>query len=78
MLYHLLISLYPQISVFNVVRYITFRTAMAAVTAILLLLLLGPTMIRSLKQSGKHAAEKIRASITEAASDHGWPMIFST
>ena len=26
MLYHLLISFYPQVSVFNVARYITFRT----------------------------------------------------
>ena len=27
MLYHVLFSLYPDIKIFNVVRYITFRTA---------------------------------------------------
>ena len=35
---------------FNVFRYITFRTAMAAVTALLLALALGPPMIRLLKR----------------------------
>jgi len=34
MLYHLLLSFYPQVSVFNVVRYITFRTAAASMTAL--------------------------------------------
>jgi phospho-N-acetylmuramoyl-pentapeptide-transferase len=36
--------------VFNVFRYITFRTAMALVTALLLSLCLGPWMIRKLRQ----------------------------
>ena len=34
MLYHLLVSLIPQFSVFNVARYITFRTAAASMTAL--------------------------------------------
>jgi hypothetical protein len=33
MLYHLLISLQPQVGVLNVARYITFRTAAASLTA---------------------------------------------
>ncbi|HEY7113291.1 MAG TPA: phospho-N-acetylmuramoyl-pentapeptide-transferase [Thermoanaerobaculia bacterium] len=50
MLYYWLYPLAKQYPVFNVFRYITFRTAMAAVTALVLLLLLGPGMIRALKR----------------------------
>ena len=50
MLYYWLYPLARQYPLFNVFRYITFRTAMAAVTALLLLLVLGPAMIRSLKR----------------------------
>jgi phospho-N-acetylmuramoyl-pentapeptide-transferase len=49
MLYHLLLSLYPQFSVFNVARYITFRTAAASVTALVISLVLGPWLIRRLR-----------------------------
>ncbi len=49
MLYHLLISFYPQISVLNVVRYITFRTAAASITAFVISLVLGPWLIRRLR-----------------------------
>jgi phospho-N-acetylmuramoyl-pentapeptide-transferase len=49
MLYHLLLSLYPQFSVFNVMRYITFRTAAASVTALVISLVLGPWLIRRLR-----------------------------
>src|SRR5688572_17247675 len=49
MLYHLLISLYPQFSVFNVARYITFRTAAASMTALVISLVMGPWMIRKLR-----------------------------
>jgi phospho-N-acetylmuramoyl-pentapeptide-transferase len=49
MLYHLLLSVYPQFSVFNVVRYITFRTAAASVTALVISLVLGPWLIRRLR-----------------------------
>lgn len=48
MLYRLLYPLARFLPAFNVFRYITFRTAMAAVTALLLALLLGPPMIRLL------------------------------
>jgi phospho-N-acetylmuramoyl-pentapeptide-transferase len=50
MLYHLLYPLRDQIAVFNVFRYITFRVAMAVVTALLLSWLLGPWFIRTLRR----------------------------
>jgi phospho-N-acetylmuramoyl-pentapeptide-transferase len=49
MLFHLLTRLRDQISVLNVVRYITFRTAAASLTALALSLLLGPWLIRRLR-----------------------------
>ena len=49
MLYHLLVSLYPQVPVFNVARYITFRTAAASMTALLISLVMGPWLIRRLR-----------------------------
>jgi phospho-N-acetylmuramoyl-pentapeptide-transferase len=49
MLYHLLVSLYPQVPVFNVARYITFRTAAATMTALLISLVMGPWLIRRLR-----------------------------
>ncbi len=55
MLYHLLYSLHTQISWFNVFRYITFRSIGAAITAFLILCILGPKFIRwlQLKQIGQ-------------------------
>jgi phospho-N-acetylmuramoyl-pentapeptide-transferase len=50
MLFHLLFSFYPQVPLLNVVRYITFRTAAASITALLLGLFLGPWMIRKLQE----------------------------
>lgn len=50
MLYHLLYPLHEQFAVFNVFRYITFRTAGAIVTAILLALVLGPRFIATLRR----------------------------
>jgi len=49
MLYHLLISFYPEISVLNVTRYITFRTAVASMTALVIGLVMGPWLIRRLR-----------------------------
>lgn len=60
MLYKLLYPLAKQFPAFNVFRYITFRTAMAAVSALLLALLLGPPVIQMLKR------RQIRQSIREA------------
>ena len=50
MLYHLLYPLHTQFSGLNVFRYITFRSIGSAVTAFLILFLLGPGFIRWLKQ----------------------------
>ena len=59
MLYWLLYPLADRFPGFNVFRYITFRTAMAAVTALALSLLLGPPTIRLLKRL--QVAQSIRA-----------------
>jgi phospho-N-acetylmuramoyl-pentapeptide-transferase len=50
MLYHLLYPLHTTFSVFNVFRYITFRTIYAVLTALLISFLLGPWLIRYLKK----------------------------
>src|SRR5688500_4433823 len=50
MFYHLLPPLHDYIAGIGVVRYITFRTAAASLTALALSLLLGPWFIRRLQQ----------------------------
>ena len=50
MLYHLLYPLHTTFTVFNVFRYITFRTIYASLTAFFICFLLGPWMIRKLAQ----------------------------
>ena len=50
MLYHLLFPLSERFGVLNVFQYITFRTAGAAMTALVLSLLFGPMTIRWLKR----------------------------
>jgi phospho-N-acetylmuramoyl-pentapeptide-transferase len=48
MLYHLLYPLHEYFSALNVFRYITFRSAYATVTALLICFVLGPWFIRQL------------------------------
>jgi phospho-N-acetylmuramoyl-pentapeptide-transferase len=50
MLFHLLAPLRDDFAIFNVVRYITFRTMMAVITAVVLSLLCGPWFIRTLRR----------------------------
>ena len=50
MLYHLLYPLHEQVGVFNVFRYITVRAALAAITAMLLSLVLGEWVIGRLRE----------------------------
>ena len=50
MLYHLLAPLRDVFAPFNVVRYLTFRTAAAVLTALLLALLCGPWFVRTLRR----------------------------
>jgi phospho-N-acetylmuramoyl-pentapeptide-transferase len=58
--YHLLFALHRQVSALNVVRYITFRTAVASLTALFLVLALGPWMIERLRrlQIGQYIREE--------------------
>ena len=50
MLYHLLYPFHTQLSVLNVTRYITFRTAAASLSALAISLALGPWLIRKLRE----------------------------
>ena len=50
MLYHLLYSFRAEFSVLNVTRYITFRTAAASLSALVISLALGPWMVRTLRE----------------------------
>ncbi len=59
MLYYLLPPLKTHWIFFNVFRYITVRTALAGLTALLICLFLGPLMIRILKK--QQIGEEIRA-----------------
>ncbi len=60
MLYHLLYALRGELSLLNVTRYITFRTAVASLTALAIVLFLGPWMIERLRrlQIGQHIREE--------------------
>lgn len=64
MLYHILFEwlykTHPSLKVVNVFRYITFRTAYASLTALIIGLLVGPWLIRRLRefQIGQHIREE--------------------
>jgi phospho-N-acetylmuramoyl-pentapeptide-transferase len=58
MLYHLLFPLSKAFILFNLFRYITFRTAGATLTALLIGLVVGPVIIRKLKE--RQVSERIR------------------
>jgi len=66
MLYHLLYPLRDYYSPLNVFQYITFRSATAAIMALLISFILGPAIIRKLHQ--KQIGEEIR--------EHGPPSHF--
>jgi phospho-N-acetylmuramoyl-pentapeptide-transferase len=59
-LYHLFYAFRHEVSGLNVVRYITFRTAVASLTALFLVLVLGPWMIERLRrlQVGQYIREE--------------------
>ena len=50
MLYNLLYQFHNQVPVLNVIQYITFRTAAASLTALVISLILGPWLIRKLRE----------------------------
>src|SRR5256712_12217278 len=60
MLYHLFYFFRHDVTGFNVVHYITFRTAVASLTALFLVLILGPWMIERLRrlQVGQYIREE--------------------
>ncbi|MCU0556166.1 MAG: phospho-N-acetylmuramoyl-pentapeptide-transferase [Desulfobacterales bacterium] len=64
MLYHLLFPLHTSLTVFNVFRYITFRTIYAGLTALFICFILGPWVIRRLTvmQVGQYIREEGPAS----------------
>lgn len=53
MLYHLLFPLADQIALFNVFRYLTFRTGGAMITALLVSFIVGPYLIDALRSKQK-------------------------
>lgn len=59
MLYYLLYPMHDTFSVFNVFRYITFRSIYAALTALAVVLILGPVVIEYLRR--RRIGEKIRS-----------------
>lgn len=65
MLYHLLTPMADQVQVFNLFRYITFRTAWGMVTALAICYLLYPSFIRWMK------AKKMEQIIRDFGPDHG-------
>jgi phospho-N-acetylmuramoyl-pentapeptide-transferase len=60
LLFHLLYAFRHEVSALNVLRYITFRTALASLTALFLVLVLGPWMIERLRrlQIGQYIREE--------------------
>jgi len=64
MLHYLLFPLREQFGGFNVVQYITFRTAAAALTALFISFMVGPWLIRRL------AALRVGQPIREIGPDH--------
>jgi phospho-N-acetylmuramoyl-pentapeptide-transferase len=64
MLYHFLVPLAKDHIVFNVFRYLTFRSFMALISALVISLLIGPAIIERLKRA-QHGGETIREDTPE-------------
>jgi phospho-N-acetylmuramoyl-pentapeptide-transferase len=64
MLYHFLVPLAKDYIVFNVFRYLTFRSFMALITALVIALVVGPWLIGRLRRM-QHGAETIREDTPE-------------
>ena len=74
MLYDLLYPLRDIFGGFNVIRYITFRTIWAAITALSITLILGPYVIRWLRkmQLGQYIRELGRKAINPRRAPPPW------
>ncbi|HEY6838159.1 MAG TPA: phospho-N-acetylmuramoyl-pentapeptide-transferase, partial [Geobacteraceae bacterium] len=64
MLYHLFYPLASSIKLFNVFKYLTFRTIYAMITALVVCFILGPWIIRTLQ--GLQARQVIRTDGPES------------
>jgi phospho-N-acetylmuramoyl-pentapeptide-transferase len=64
MLYHLLVPLAKDHIVFNVFRYLTFRSLMAMISALVISLVIGPWIIRRLRQV-QRGGETVREDTPE-------------
>ena len=64
MLYHFLVPLAKDYIVFNVFRYVTFRSFMALITALVISLLIGPWLIDRLRRM-QYGADTVRADTPE-------------
>ena len=64
MLYHLLVPLSSEFGLFNVFRYITFRTGAATLTALFIAFVVGPPLIRALSRL------RVGQVIREIGPDH--------
>ncbi|HEX6051732.1 MAG TPA: phospho-N-acetylmuramoyl-pentapeptide-transferase, partial [Gemmatimonadaceae bacterium] len=54
MLYYIFLQLTDYVSAFRIVRYISFRAAAAAVTALLVAFIVGPIIVRALRKLQMH------------------------
>jgi phospho-N-acetylmuramoyl-pentapeptide-transferase len=68
-LYHLLQPLASDVRLFNLLNYITFRSAAAFVTALLLSFVLGPVLIRRLAAMAVH--QVVRAGVPDTHQGKG-------
>jgi phospho-N-acetylmuramoyl-pentapeptide-transferase len=68
MLYHFLVPLAKDHIVFNVFRYVTFRSFMALISGLVISLVIGPWLIRRLRVM-QHGAETIREDTPERHRD---------
>ncbi|MDR2162265.1 MAG: phospho-N-acetylmuramoyl-pentapeptide-transferase [Desulfovibrio sp.] len=70
MLHYFLYPLSSDISVFNVFRYITFRSVWALLTALIISIIAGPWFIRQLKRVkfGQYVREDVKAHLVKAGT----------
>ena len=60
MLYHFLVPLAKDHIVFNVFRYVTFRSFMALISALVISLVIGPWLIRRLRRDAARRGDDPR------------------
>ncbi|BBD08547.1 phospho-N-acetylmuramoyl-pentapeptide-transferase [Desulfovibrio ferrophilus] len=70
MIYNLLYPLFSDVGIFNVFRYITFRSVWALLTALLITIVVGPAFIRLLKRIkfGQEIHEDVSAHMHKAGT----------